>query len=231
MSFAHSPKIVTDGLVLSLDAGNTKSYVSGSTTWFDKSGFSNNGTLVNGPTFSSANGGSIVFDGVNDYVTFSTGFISTLTACTINFWTYWVDNQQWSRVFDFGTGTQINMFFTPKNGISSTPRFAITILGSGNEQQITSNSSMLLNTWYNFSITLNGATGTMYRNAVIDNTNSSMTFTPSSLGSTNQNYLGKSQYSDPYFQGNIANVAIYNRALSATEVSQNFNALRGRFGI
>jgi len=75
MSFAHSPQIVTNGLVLALDAGNTKSYVSGSTTWFDKSGRGNNGTLVNGPTFNTGSLGSIVFDGVNDYV--DSGNIST----------------------------------------------------------------------------------------------------------------------------------------------------------
>ena len=62
------PHIVTDGLVLHLDAANTKSYQSGSTTWFDKSGYGINGTLTNGPTFSSANRGIIVFDGVNDYI-------------------------------------------------------------------------------------------------------------------------------------------------------------------
>ena len=69
MSFAHSPKIVTDGLVLSLDAGNTKSYPGAGTAWFDKSGYANNGTLVNGPTFNTGSLGSIVFDGVDDYAT------------------------------------------------------------------------------------------------------------------------------------------------------------------
>ncbi len=68
MAFIHSPKIVTDGLVLALDAGNVKSYASGSTTWFDKSGNAYNGTLVNGPTFNTGSLGSIVFDGTNDYV-------------------------------------------------------------------------------------------------------------------------------------------------------------------
>ena len=68
MAFQRGPNIVTNGLVLALDAGNPKSYVNGSTIWYDRSGNGNNGTLTNGPTFSSANGGSIVFDGVNDYV-------------------------------------------------------------------------------------------------------------------------------------------------------------------
>ncbi len=81
--------IVTNGLVLYLDASNTKSYVSGSTTWSDVSRSGNNGTLINGPTFNSANGGSIVFDGTNDYVdlTFANPYsetlyyLSTLSVC------------------------------------------------------------------------------------------------------------------------------------------------------
>ena len=84
--FAHSPKIVTDGLVLALDAGNTKSYVSGSTTWFDKSGGGNNGTLINGPTFSSANGGSIVFDGVDDYVLVNKTLMANAPTGTFDIW-------------------------------------------------------------------------------------------------------------------------------------------------
>ena len=71
MAFNYSPKIVTDGLVLYLDAANPNSYVSGSTSWRDISRGGNNGTLVNGPTFNSANGGSIVFDGVDDNISFS----------------------------------------------------------------------------------------------------------------------------------------------------------------
>ena len=78
-----APNIVTDGLVLYLDAANTKSYASGSTAWNDLVGI-NNGTLVNGPTFNSANGGSIVFDGSNDYV--STTYNAVLTNFTFCAW-------------------------------------------------------------------------------------------------------------------------------------------------
>ena len=70
MSFNNGPTIVTNGLVLALDAGDRNSYVSGSTTWFDLTGV-NNGTLVNGPTFNTGSGGSIVFDGSNDYCGFN----------------------------------------------------------------------------------------------------------------------------------------------------------------
>ena len=83
MALSHSPKIVTDGLVLCLDAGDGKSYGGSGTTWTDRSVNSNNGTLTNGPTFDSSNGGSIVFDGSNDYTSFS----ATKTAeCTFAVW-------------------------------------------------------------------------------------------------------------------------------------------------
>ena len=86
MSLNHSPKIVTDGLVLCLDAASRKSYPGSGTTWFDRSGNGNNGTLTNGPTFSSDNGGSIVFDGTNDYVNCGTTLGNFGTSnFTINF--------------------------------------------------------------------------------------------------------------------------------------------------
>ena len=89
MATLYSPKIVTDGLVLCLDAGNNKSYPSSGTAWNDLSGNNNNGTLTNGPTFTGSFGGSIVFDGTNDYV--DLGNISQLkptTQITVSAWVY-----------------------------------------------------------------------------------------------------------------------------------------------
>ena len=71
MSFANGGRIVTDGLILSLDASDQNSYISGSITWTDLSENRNSGALTNGPTYSSDNGGSIVFDGADDYVSIS----------------------------------------------------------------------------------------------------------------------------------------------------------------
>ena len=86
MAYNFSPKIVTDGLVLYLDAANTKSYVSGSTVWNDISRGGNNGSLINGPTFISGNGGSIVFDGVNNYVEFGDVLDLGTNSMTVNQW-------------------------------------------------------------------------------------------------------------------------------------------------
>jgi len=74
MAFSYSPKIATDGLVLCLDAANNRSYPGSGTAWTDLSRGGNNGALTNGPTFNSANGGSIVFDGTNDYVQVTSPF-------------------------------------------------------------------------------------------------------------------------------------------------------------
>ena len=80
MGLSHSPSLVLSGLTLCLDAANTKSYVGSGTTWTDLSGNSNTGTLTNGPTYSSANGGSIVFDGTNDYATISFNSVFNVTS-------------------------------------------------------------------------------------------------------------------------------------------------------
>ena len=84
MGLSHSPSLVMNGLVLCLDAGNSKSYPGTGTTWTDLSGNGNNGTLTNGPTYSSANGGSLVFDGTNDYT--QTPLSGTFPQITVEFW-------------------------------------------------------------------------------------------------------------------------------------------------
>ena len=86
MATKYSPKTVTDGLLLSFDAANTKSYPKSGTTWSDLSGNGNTGTLTNGPTFNSANGGSIVFDGVDDYVNVANASSLNSSAQTISVW-------------------------------------------------------------------------------------------------------------------------------------------------
>ena len=226
MAFHYSPKIVTDGLVLALDAANRKSYPGSGTVWKDLSGNNTNGTLVNGPTFDGGNAGSIDFDGTNDYISFPSNIFSTLTSITISFWFYWTNNEQWTRIFDFGASTSVYMFLTPRSS-ANTPRFVIRPVG-GSEQVINAPSAISTNVWSNIVITLNGTTGIMYMNGASIQSNS-ISSTPDDLGNTGNNWIGKSQFSDPYYTGNISNVTIYNKALSATEVLQNYNATKTRF--
>ena len=118
--YYRTPPIVTNGLVLALDAGNTLSYVSGSTTWRDLSGNNNSGSLVNGPTFNSVNGGSIVFDGSNDYVEISP--VNASSQFTLNFWikciqTGSVGNTNYSGIINKfnGIANQRNRFSLESN--------------------------------------------------------------------------------------------------------------------
>ena len=228
MAIFYNPAIVRDGLVLCLDAANRKSFPNnGGTTWTDLSGRGINGTLAGGVGYSGLNGGSLSFDGSNDYVFFPSNIVSTLTSATISSWFYWTDNVAWTRIFDFGINTSFFMLLTPKNGSTNTPRFSISVV-FGVEQQITSPSPISTNVWTNITITLNGTTGIMYLNGTSIQSNS-ISLTPSSLGNTTSNWIGRSIYSDPYYGGNISNFSIYNRALSATEIQQNYLATKSRY--
>jgi hypothetical protein len=125
----------------------------------------------------------------------------------------------WSRIFDFGSGTTVNMFLTPQNGSDGRSRYAITTNGGGNEQQINCGSTMSAGVWYQVAVTLNGNTGILYLNGLPVGTNSAMTLRPSSLGSTANNYLGRSQYPDPYLDGQIDEFRIYSVGLSSAEIA------------
>jgi len=222
MSFVHSPKIVTDGLVLALDAGNTKSYTSGSTTWYDKSGNTNNGTLTNGPTFSSANGGSIVFDGTNDFVLASS--VQNLPNLNANFT---INVFTKPTVASYG-----NIIVLADSGYSNECQLILninTILVSkyGGTSLITG-GSISLNIWYNITYVQNSNVGFLYLNGSLLQSNSITPQTPS----ISNVILGSYNTSGPQpYGGYISTTQIYNRALSASEIQQNFNALRGRYGI
>jgi len=233
MSFVHSPKIVTDGLVLALDAGNTKSYTSGSTTWFDKSGNANNGTLTNGPTYSSANGGSIVFDGSDDYINCgnSTSINDCTNTCTVNVWF----KQTTSSSYKFLTGKGAS---DSDENLALAVAFSISKLyfdvGVSTGPYIEVTYSYSLNTWYNICATHNRTGGNSTLKVYINGIEiPSTTINPSlSPISNSSNFtIGSGRNNTLNFPGNIATVQLYNRALSASEIQQNFNATRGRYGI
>ena len=218
MSFAHSPKIVTDGLVLALDAGNTKSYPGTGTTWFDKSGRGSNGTLVNGPTFDTGSLGSIKFDGTNDYVTTNTSgmaegtmlcFFNPSASVNLPYFEGLIDNDVPGQ---YGQGMGIN------NGVFET------ILDN---EFWTPNVTVDIGSWQMCVLSWNATTASFYKNGVLRNT---LSYTRGSV-TTATYYIGASHANPRFLNGRIATAQIYNRALTQAEVSQNFNALRGRFGI
>jgi len=122
------------------------------------------------------------------------------------------------RIFDFGTDTTSNMFLTPDNG-SGTIRFAITTGGNSSEQQIDGTGSVSTGSWQHTAVTKSGTTGILYINGVEVGRNSNMTINPADLGNTVNNYIGRSQYSDPYLDGTMDDFLVYNRALSISEIT------------
>jgi hypothetical protein len=229
---AHSgPDVITDGLVLSLDAGNSRSYPGSGTTWTDLSGNGNNGTLINGPTFDNSNGGSIVFDGVNDYVSVpnssllnpNTGSFSIIVWANSDpssggdGWDLWVAKRGSNSSNGYYLGT-------------STPGAKFVVGNTANVRTDTDFISYSFNTWSMFAGILNVQNNSQTVIRVSDFLTSSTT--PAGGTYSNTNILsigadfGQGQY---YVNGRIAMVLIYNKALSNAELSQNFNSTRARF--
>jgi len=220
MALAHSPRIVTDGLVLCLDAANAKSYPGSGTSWSDLSGEGNNGTLVNGVGYSGDNLGSLSFDGSNDAV--DVGNVNPTSGATFSTWIYINGaNTNFGGIFNrWGPGGNSLWIGTLQNQSS-------TIQVYFNDVLVHNITSLSLNTWMLLTVSHTGSNATSYINGIQTNTNSASLV--SSTGTTSIGYdINRTNYP---FKGNIAQVSIYNRALTAAEVQQNFNALRGRYGI
>jgi hypothetical protein len=239
MAYQNGPKIVTNGLVLCLDAGNPKSYPGSGTSWVDLSGNGNNGTLTNGPTFSSTNGGNIFFDGTNDYVRVSsTSIIPGSSSFTFNIWLN----------YSISGGA---IFRDIVNNRDSGPNYAgflfTTYEGTGvnnGKIRVQLNTSAATNSYYSTGRAI--ATGTPKCASVVVNRESNLlifyvdgtfdaSFSISGVGnisSTSPFDIGWDQrFANPqaYFLGTIYSSQVYNRALSAAEILQNYNATKGRF--
>jgi len=218
MAYNFSPKIVTDGLVLYLDATNTRSYISGSTSWNDLSRGGNNGTLINGPTFNSGNGGSIVFDGVNDYINQSIYNPSELIPATsnnfsIDAWFYMTSNPT-------DTGFLIPGLFSIGQGSTST--FQFISFGplpnrtlklrwfDGTQNGKTGSTVLSLNQWYNITCSVAGGVILFYINSIIETSYTGNNLTNRTLVSNALYQLGDSYYG---------------------KFLQNYNTTKTRFGL
>jgi hypothetical protein len=174
------------------------------------------GGQATGPRVAGKLGNALKLSGSNEFVNLPTGVVSGLSDFTISAWVNPAATTTWTRVFDLGTGTGAYMFLTVNAGTG--PRFAITTTGGGGEQQISATGQLPLNTWSHLAVTLSGTTGTLYINGTAVGSNPNMTLHPSDLGNTNQNWIGRSQYGDPYLNATVDDFQIYSRALSADEV-------------
>ena len=195
-----------------------KADASSGTTLADSSGNNKNGTLTGATSFTpGVSGNALTLTGGN--ASLPTGIVSGLNDFTIAAWIKPTSLAAWARVFDFGTGTNDYMFLSPDAGATNKLRFAITTSGNTHEQ-VVDGPAITAGVWTHVAITLAGNTATLYVNGIAVGTNTGMTIHPTALGNTNQNYLGKSQFADPAYNGSIDDFRIYGLALSAAEVLQ-----------
>ena len=240
MAASLGPSINEEGLVLALDAADRNSYIGSGTSWRDLSGNSYHGTLTNGPTFNSSNGGSIVFDATDDFV--SVGNIGAITSFTVLVWCYPTNVTSYRNILD------CNFNYNATTG-NIGPRLEMNSAGNlswlysnitnSNDSfyvQAAMNSGFAANTWYYVGITYSSSANTSitYLNGYNTNNGRTSYGAPTGfVGTMNNIILGKGFFLDAsrLYAGRIASSTIYNRALTATEVLQNYNATKSRFGL
>lgn len=225
MGIAYNTSIVRDGLVLHLDAANTKSYPGTGTTWNDLSGAGNNATLVNGVAYSTANKGVMTFDSTNDWIDCGNATIFSPPLLTASIMVKCVSFSTRPHMFGRGSAAAGNFYMVVEtNGVF---RFYNDI---GGGWVIAANTAAFpLNTWTYVTVTHDGSFSRIFYNG----TQQVSTARSGNLRNWQSNTLqiGSTLSGSSLINGNVALAQLYNRALSATEVRQNFEALRGRFGI
>jgi hypothetical protein len=219
MSLIYSPKIVTDGLVLCLDAGNSKSYPGTGTSWFDLSGNNYNGVLQNGVSYEGSNGGSLYFDGTDDYISIGNiGSPQNFSCC------FWVNVTELNK----GAGNdyrRVLVSSVSSNVILIEEAGQISFRVPGVSSTNFTGGLVALNNWAHICCTYNQSDRTIYQNAEFKN---SQTI---GAGTVNFGTIQITDVSIQSFKGYISAFRIYNKSLSAQEIKQNFNATKSRFGL
>jgi hypothetical protein len=159
-------------------------------------------------------GEALSFDGTDDHLVLP-GRLGDSNDFSFAGWVRWNGGANWQRIFDLGNGTASNLFLTPRSG-GNTLRFAIK-LNNGTEQQLNA-PPLATGVWTHVAVTIGGNTGKLFVNGALVNTNASMTINPSQIG-TETNYLGKSQWPDPLFNGSLDDLRFFNSALTDAQVS------------
>jgi hypothetical protein len=238
MGVAYNSSIVTNGLVLCLDAGNLKSYPTTGTVWTDLSGNGNTGTLVGGTGYNPANGGSLVFDGTDDDVGITNNDLykfSNTQAFSLNLWVKCTSpgiNWGTNALLAFANGGRGYYFIIDINFIRTNSFFFDYYDGSIFRGIQGNNNSITLNSWVMLTATSSSNSVNdmkVYQNGVLTSWTNRGTGTPSTINYDTLPMTIGSRQSAEYFVGNISQVSIYNRALSATEIQQNYLATKSRY--
>lgn len=226
MGTSGAPYIVRDSsLILELDAADKNSYAGSGTAWNDLSQNARVGTLTNSPVFSSTNGGVITFDGLDDYVSFSS---INMAGSVMSFTAFVKPNA-------FGVGNTTNAIV--RKGDANPTDYAFSLRDSkvafdveyaADNAMATGSTTLIVGNWYHLGASWNGTSVTFYVNGQNDG---AIALSATIVDDGKNTYVGGRLGSTDIFNGSIACVQMYNRALSATEVIQNYNELKSRFGL
>ena len=225
MSVFAGPKIVDDGLVLYLDAANEKSYPGSGTTWKNLGTTTNNGTLVNGVNFNNANSGGLVFDGINDHVSFASN-PSLTNQITVEVWVNVSTTTPNGNAWIVGREGSYRMLYTLSSfqWICATSNNGWYTTGTAISFTASPTSKI-----YQVVATYNGSNIKLYIDGSLVSTGSTIS---GNILNNGTYFLFRSGASNiDYGKGNLYTHRLYNRALSDLEIKQNFEALRSRFGI
>ena len=229
--------VIKRGLILHLDAGALDSYPATGTTWYDLSGNGFNATLTNGPTYSTSNGGLIVFDGVDDHalINVNSWIRSTSSAYTFNSFFYYNGSANGGAPYNVMTyPIDINNNDGFWQHLNLGPWYWRTEDNVSGEfgGQVEASSGFINGNWYQESTVVKTNSLSFYRNGILIATVST-TFNWANLRNdgTAYIYIATGYGENYYMNSSIANFQLYNRELSASEISQNYNVQRTRFGL
>jgi hypothetical protein len=230
MSYINGPKIVNNGMVLHLDAANSKSYPGSGTSWNDLSGNANNGTLINGPTFTSNNNGRINIDGINDRIDIpyaSTNFINTSFT-----WIIWIlgtiNNNGPMPVIGYGSGAW------PRLGFRYSNNWSFAQYGNSGTGNIDVNLGDWSSTnWLFLAVSADFTNSNIkgYRNGVLNSSVNNWRDSTGNGGNLGLGRAGNTSWPNAVLSGAISSFSIYDRALSASEILQNYNATKSRYSL
>ena len=231
MGTNYNPRTSTNGLVLCLDAANKKSYPGTGNTWYDLSGIGNNGSLINGVGYTNDNKGSFVFDGVNDYVSLGNTF-------------RYQDNFTVEAIAKFPALPNNSAVCTARHPIiynhdygynllvNATGKVEWQIYNTVSQSKSVVSTNSIIGSSYFYAVGIkSGVTIYLYINGILHSQTNLSTnavyyaANPFTIGG--YAVCGGSRF---YATGNISKVSVYNRVLTSSEISKNFNAVRGRYG-
>lgn len=230
MGIAYNPKVVTDGLVLALDAANVKSYPRSGSSWFDLTQINAAANFSNGITYGTTNNGTLIFNGTNQYGSIthnsilsfgSSGFTCDLFIKTT------LTSAASRRLTQKGVGGPNDLEYL--FAVNTTGNLTASTSTTGSSQTAASTSTVQVkdNAWTHVALVKSGTSANFYKDGILGFTG---TVDASPIQLSGPQYIGGAGAA-AYFSGEMASLKIYNRALSDVEVLQNFNATRGRFGI